>query len=85
MIPGDIVVLDGGEIKLENTIDGGEIGTTTILVPNLQDKTVTPAAYQQIVVPDISEGYLGLSSVTVEAIPNNYGLVIWDGQVLTVK
>lgn len=96
MIPGDVVVLDGGEISLTNQIDGseisldaqidgGEIGSTTVIAPALQDKTVTPADAEQVVTPDTSSGFYGLSSVTVEAIPSNYGRITWNGHVLTVS
>lgn len=85
MIAGDIVVLDGGEIILENVVDGGEIGSTTAIVPLLQAKTITPSEVEQTVLPDTSSGYFGLSSVTVEAIPSNYGRITWNGHILTVS
>lgn len=48
-----------------------------------QDKTVTPAEVPQTVRAD--PGYDSLGSVTVEAIPSNWGRISWDGTVLTVS
>lgn len=59
---------------------------------NLQEKTVTPTKSQQNVTSD--EGYYGLSSVTVNAIPDNYQDVsattvaaadVLTGKVFTAK
>lgn len=48
----------------------------------LQEKTVTPTAEEQVVKPDI--GFTGLTQVTVEAIPSNFGEVSQgeDGSLL---
>lgn len=55
----------------------------TMITALLEDKSVTPSAETQIVTYD--EGYGGLGTVTVEAIPSNYGLITWDGSTLTVS
>lgn len=49
----------------------------------LQEKTIVPGATDQIVTADI--GFGGLSSVKVNAIPQNYGLITWDGSTITVS
>lgn len=49
----------------------------------LQAKTATPTREQQIIAPD--ENYYGLSTVTIEAIPPQYGLVTYNGVELTVS
>jgi len=51
--------------------------------PRLQEKEVTPSAEDQTVVYDT--GYSGLSKVLVHAIPNYYGLITWNGSILTVS
>ena len=49
----------------------------------LQDKSATPSAEEQTITAD--EGFGGLSSVTIAPIPNNYGLVTWNGVTLTIS
>lgn len=49
----------------------------------LQDKTIVPGAEEQTITADI--GFGGLSSVTISPIPNNYGLVTWNGIYLKVE
>lgn len=48
-----------------------------------QRKTVTPASKTQLVTPD--DGFDALGSVKVEAIPNNYGLITYDGSRILVS
>lgn len=50
---------------------------------NLQSKEATPSQEEQIVTAD--EGFTGLSSVKVNPIPSNYGLITWNGSYLTVS
>lgn len=47
-----------------------------------QIKTITPGDNVVEVTPD--GGYAGLSKVIVEAIPNNYGKIVYDGTTLLV-
>lgn len=51
--------------------------------PSLQSKTVTPTTSQQVIGPDT--GYDALSSVTVDPIPTNYGLITYNGSSLMVS
>ena len=49
----------------------------------LQDKEVIPSAEEQTITADA--GFGGLSSVKVGAIPQNYGLITYDGSSITVS
>ena len=49
----------------------------------LQDKTIVPGAEEQVVTADV--GFGGLSSVTISPIPQNYGLITYDGSTITVS
>ena len=49
---------------------------------NNQNKTATPTRSEQVITAD--SGYTGLGTVTVNPIPPNYGLVTWNGSVLTI-
>ncbi len=48
-----------------------------------QERAVVPQPQDQVILPDA--GYDGLAKVVVKAIPNNWGEIIWDGAVMTVK
>ena len=49
----------------------------------LQDKTIVPGAEEQTITADV--GFGGLSSVTISPIPQNYGLITYDGSTITVS
>ena len=77
--PGDALDIGfpGGdsplEIRFEQTSGGGKPVTTF---------TATPAAERQTITPP--EGYV-FSGGVVEAIPQNYGLITYNGYELTVS
>ena len=48
----------------------------------LQEKEITPTSEEQEVDPNL--GYAGLKKVIVHKIPSNYGLVTWNGSVLSI-
>lgn len=48
-----------------------------------QERTVVPQPQDQVILPDA--GYDGFAKVVVKAIPSNWGEIIWDGAVMTVK
>ena len=49
----------------------------------LQQKIVTPDAETQTVTAD--DSYAGLSAVTVEAIPSDYGHIVFNGSFILVE
>ena len=49
----------------------------------LQEKTIVPGAEEQTITADV--GFGGLSSVTISPIPQNYGLITYDGTTITVS
>lgn len=65
---GDATASDVAEGKTFTSIAGLKVtGTAKASAPTLQSKTATPSTSQQTITPD--NGYDGLSSVTVEAMP----------------
>lgn len=62
----------------------GDLTIPKMLMPDIYEGpfTVTPSAQAQVL--DTAEKYL-TDSITVGPIPNNYGLITWDGSVITVS
>ena len=83
-IYGNAVAIDGGEIDLINNIDGGEIGSFYPLLPETYtgETVITPTQYTQVL---NTNGKMVITNITVNPIPSNYGLVTWNGSVLTVS
>ena len=53
------------------------------VVIKTQAKEITPTADLQEIYAD--DGYAGLSKVTIRPIPQNYGLITYDGVSITVS
>lgn len=49
----------------------------------MQEKTVTPGAYDQEIIPDGPNACL--TKVIVQKIPSNWGRITWDGEKLIVE
>lgn len=83
--------IQGGVLSGSQSVTGGILssvahlcgGAVHIAVPVLEEKTATPTTEAQTIMPDA--GYGGLSSVYIAPIPQNYGLITWDGSTLTVS
>ena len=80
----DRIVLDG-ELSLELETDG-ELGVVTIghdsLPPYTGETVITPTQETQILYTENKTVY---SNITINPIPHNFGLITWDGSVLTVS
>lgn len=59
------------------------IVTDATTIVTLQDKTATPTQATQTITAD--SGYTGLGTVTVNPIPQNYGLITYNGSTITVS
>ena len=90
----NIVVIEG-ELNLSHTIDG-DLNLSHI-IEGVIDKVifvdtqrqiypgpyeVTPTQYTQTLA---TSGLMMEQDVTINPIPNNYGLITWNGAVLTVS
>ena len=88
----DLIVI-GGEITLQNIIDGdcllhnvvdGQAGVfMPVNVPAYTgETTITPSEETQVLE---TSGKQVMVDIIVEPIPQNYGLITWNGSTLTVS
>lgn len=80
----DRVVLDG-EFSLDVQLDGEfgvVLGGGGGLPVYTGETTVTPTQETQVLE---TANHSMLENITVNPIPENYGLITWDGSVLTVS
>lgn len=86
MIFGDTVAIDGGEISLDICIDGGEVGVfydTGRAAPEYTGETIiTPTRETQVLQ---TANTTVTEDITVLPIPHNYGLITYNGSILTVS
>lgn len=70
--------------RTQTTVGMGYSDAINVIIRpiNLQEKTATPSDETQVVTFDLE--YQGLSKVTIDPIPSNYGKIGWDGSILTV-
>ena len=90
---GRLVAIDGGEVELSLAIDGeialtdtldGEIGTFMPLYPEAYTGSVvvTPSSETQTL---NTANLMMPANVTVNPIPSNYGLITYNGSIITVS
>lgn len=89
----DTVVLEGecslftlldGDFNLSSVIEG-EAGAFIEVHTDVQytgDYTITPTAQTQVLQ---TRDMVLYDNLTIEPIPNNYGLITWNGSALTVS
>lgn len=71
--------IDGVQtVKLHTVTDE----TVTFYPGEATEKTVTPSDAVQVIEPGDNER---LTKVTVEAVPQSYGHIVYDGEKLTVE
>ena len=83
------VVIKPQSVGVDITSTGLTIGTGTPIARDYVDRdpyegayNVTPSAETQV----LSTKYLRMTDdITINPIPNNYGLITWDGSTLTVS
>lgn len=73
----------GGQISDAVKIAGG-LSIPQIVYPSTYqgDYTITPSDHTQVLQ---TGNYYLLENITINPIPNNYGLITWNGSTLTVS
>lgn len=94
MVYGDSVVIDGAELSLSVRVDPGELSLTNSVeegadkfMPILPrgyegETTVTPTEDQQTLA---TAGLVVPVDIVVNPIPSNYGLITFNGSIITVS
>lgn len=82
---GDTVVVDG-ELSLITQLDGESGIVTKVVEHDLPyysgPVVVTPTKETQIL---NTADKVNTQNITINPIPHNYGLVSWDGRILTIS
>lgn len=87
------VRIDDGEIEILNTMDAtvdtvelegeyGDFQAVSTVDPYTGPTEITPTQYTQVLP---FAGKTADTDITINPIPSNYGLITWNGAVLTVS
>lgn len=86
------MIIIGGDINIEKSVIEGEVVTETDVIsgavsistspPYRGEYEFTPSAVTQTIA---IAGLVAKTDITIDPIPSNYGLITWDGAVITVS
>ena len=86
VLDGELNLIMPGEAECElTTVQDGEVGLVTVAgsyPPYQGETTITPSNEQQILQTAMKSV---LTNIVINPIPNNYGLITWDGTKITVS
>lgn len=72
-----------GSVKLESYIKGHVLPVVPLYPPEYRGPTtITPSPEHQTL--ETAE-LMVAENITIEPIPSNYGLITWDGSIITVS
>jgi hypothetical protein len=78
--PVHVVAVSGDKPRQLAQVDQGGVAPPTDTYDG--PYTITPGPTSQVLQ---TEGLFATGNITVGPVPNNYGLITWDGSVLTVS
>lgn len=78
--PVHIVSVSGDEVRTLRSVDQGGVIQPTETYDG--PYTITPGPATQVL---RTAGLIASDNITIAPVPNNYGLITWDGATLTVS
>ncbi len=86
------MIIIGGDIDIKNNVVGGEVVTETKVLDGDISMSAsplytgsyefTPSSETQTI---LIKGLTAKQDIIINPVPSNYGLITWDGSVLTVS
>lgn len=72
------------EAELAGTEYSAELSEVIkVITDDFEELTATATEETQVIMPH--QGYAAFSKVTINPIPSNYGLITWNGSIITVS
>lgn len=84
-LTGQLTAVGNMQGRISGSTDtSGSLSVPKIISPDSYDgqTVITPSDTEQVLHTD---GLIVPSDIIIEAIPNNYGLITWNGSTLTVS